>query len=50
MALLGAVLAWMLIAKHAPAPDEGVVLDASALSPAVEEAEAAQLQTEPARA
>ena len=50
MALLGAVLAWMLIAKHAPAPDEGVVLDASALSPAVEEAEAAQLQGEPARA
>ena len=33
--------------QHAPAPDEGVVLDASALSPAVEEAEAAQLQGEP---
>jgi EmrB/QacA subfamily drug resistance transporter len=50
MALLGAVLAWVLVSKRAAAPDEGVVLDASAISPAVEEAEAAELQAEPARA
>jgi hypothetical protein len=50
MALLGAVLAWVLVSTRAAAPDEGVVLDASAISPAVEEAEAAELQAEPARA
>jgi EmrB/QacA subfamily drug resistance transporter len=50
MALLGAVLAWVLVSKSAAAPDEGVVLDASAISPAAEEAEAAELQAEPARA
>jgi EmrB/QacA subfamily drug resistance transporter len=50
MALLGAVLAWVLVSRKATAPDEGAVLDASAISPAVEEAEAAELQGEPARA
>jgi EmrB/QacA subfamily drug resistance transporter len=49
MALLGAVLAWVLVSKKARAPDEGVVLDASAISPAVEEAEAVELERQPAR-
>jgi EmrB/QacA subfamily drug resistance transporter len=50
VALVGAAAAWFLVAKKAPAPDQGVVLDASAISPAAEEAEAAELEPEPARA
>jgi MFS family permease len=53
-ALLGAVMAWFLIAKRTgPATEhEPVVLDASAISPAAEQAEAAEREQapEPARA
>jgi EmrB/QacA subfamily drug resistance transporter len=53
-ALLGAVMAWFLIAKRTgPATEhEPVVLDASAISPAAEQAEAAEREPapEPARA
>jgi EmrB/QacA subfamily drug resistance transporter len=52
VALLGAVLAWMLVADHATAKEESAVLEASAMSPAADHAAAAgrEGEPEPARA
>ena len=50
VALLGAALAWFLVGKKAEAPARPAVHDAAAVSPATEEAAAAELESEPARA
>jgi EmrB/QacA subfamily drug resistance transporter len=52
VALIGAVAAWFLVAKRPVNVPEPVVLDASAISPAAEQAEAAEREQapEPARA
>jgi hypothetical protein len=52
VALLGAVLAWLLVAKKQPADarEPDAVLESSALSPAVEQAEAAEGEPQVARA
>src|SRR5215212_9554586 len=47
VALLGAVLAWMLVANHATAKEESAALEASALSPAADHAAAAGREGEP---
>jgi hypothetical protein len=47
VALLGAVLAWMLVADHAKAREESAVLEASAMSAAADHASAAGREGEP---